>query len=175
VCSRAATKFTCPILAPLRHPMLSIHLRRARSIFSNALNFCHSAIAALVRPPCLYRPLRSPDMQRAGAPPCPDDLESGRLPALVLWRRQQAVEADARFFPPGTTLYNEEGDVFRIDTRLPSRWAIRRYASRFSGWRKGRWNAPNSATLNFAMRIPWTRLCVFAPCKPRLVENFECE
>jgi hypothetical protein len=30
---------------------LRIHVRPARSIFSNALNFCRSAIAALVRSP----------------------------------------------------------------------------------------------------------------------------
>ena len=47
------------------------HISPARSIFSNALNFCRSAIAALVRSPWRYCPFRSP----AGpplplAPPC---------------------------------------------------------------------------------------------------------
>src|SRR5215831_19171413 len=37
-----------------------VHVRPARSILSNALNFCCSAIAALVRSPCRYCPLRWP-------------------------------------------------------------------------------------------------------------------
>jgi hypothetical protein len=45
---------------------LCIYVRPARSIFSNALNFCRSAIAALVRSPWRYCPLRSP-----GGPPLP--------------------------------------------------------------------------------------------------------
>jgi hypothetical protein len=45
---------------------LRIHVRPARSIFSSALNFRCSAIAALVRSPCRYCPLRSP-----GGPPLP--------------------------------------------------------------------------------------------------------
>jgi hypothetical protein len=43
-----------------------IHARPVRSIFSNALNFCRSAIAALVRSPCRYCPFRLP-----GGPPLP--------------------------------------------------------------------------------------------------------
>src|SRR6516165_10583049 len=45
---------------------LRVHARPARSIFSNALNFCRSAIAALVRSPCQYCPFRLP-----GGPPLP--------------------------------------------------------------------------------------------------------
>jgi hypothetical protein len=43
-----------------------VHVKPARSIFSNALNFCRSAIAALVRSPWRYWPFRSP-----GGPPLP--------------------------------------------------------------------------------------------------------
>src|SRR5262249_33950625 len=43
-----------------------IHLQPGRDILSNALNFCRSAIAALVRSPCRYCPFRSP-----GGPPVP--------------------------------------------------------------------------------------------------------
>ena len=47
---------------------LRVHARPARSIFSNALNFCHSAIAALVRSPWLYLPI--PFARRATATAC---------------------------------------------------------------------------------------------------------
>src|SRR5262249_46974283 len=43
-----------------------IDLRPGGSFFGNALNFCRSAIAALVRSPCRYCPFRSP-----GGPPLP--------------------------------------------------------------------------------------------------------
>src|SRR5215472_4677592 len=41
-------------------PLDVFYVRPARSIFSNALNFCCSAIAALVRSPCRYCPFRLP-------------------------------------------------------------------------------------------------------------------
>ena len=53
-------------LCLLRRSILRIHARPARRIFSNALNFCRSAIAVLVRSPCRYCPFRSP-----GGPPLP--------------------------------------------------------------------------------------------------------
>jgi hypothetical protein len=43
-----------------------VHVRPARSILRSALNFCCSAIAALVRSPCRYWPFRLP-----GGPPLP--------------------------------------------------------------------------------------------------------
>jgi len=46
------------------HALLRLHVRPARSIFSNAVNFRRSAIAALVCSPWRYWPFRSP-----GAPP----------------------------------------------------------------------------------------------------------
>jgi hypothetical protein len=46
------------------HSTLRVQRRPARSIFSNALNFCRSAIAALVRSPWRYCPFRAP----GGAP-----------------------------------------------------------------------------------------------------------
>jgi hypothetical protein len=52
-----------------------IHISPARSIFSKALNFCRSAIAALVRSPLRYCPFRSP-----GGPPLPLAPPCNRLP-----------------------------------------------------------------------------------------------
>jgi hypothetical protein len=50
---------------------LGIHVRPTWSIFSNALNFCRSATAALVRSPCRYCPLRLPGGAPLPlAPPC---------------------------------------------------------------------------------------------------------
>src|SRR5215813_11582506 len=51
--------------APAPH-FMRVHVRPARSIFSNALNFCCSAIAALGRLSCRYCPLRL-----QGGPPLP--------------------------------------------------------------------------------------------------------
>jgi len=55
---------------------LSVHVRPARSIFSNALNFCCSAIAVLVRSPCRYCPFRLPGGPPLPlAPPCIDNAQ----------------------------------------------------------------------------------------------------
>jgi hypothetical protein len=60
-----------------------IHVRPARSIFSNALNFCRSATAALLRSPWRYFPLRLPN----GAP----------LPGAPPWKRHRPfIVAGAR-------------------------------------------------------------------------------
>jgi hypothetical protein len=55
----------------MHFPTLRIHVRPARSIFSNAPNFCRSAIAALVRSPWRYCPFRLPvGPPLPLAPPC---------------------------------------------------------------------------------------------------------
>jgi hypothetical protein len=57
---------------------LRVQVRPVRSIFSNALNFCRSAIAALVRSPCRYCPFRL-----AGGPRCRRTTEFGRLGGIA--------------------------------------------------------------------------------------------
>jgi len=61
------------------HPILRIHVRPALSILSNALNLRCSAIAALVRSPWRYCPLRSPGgLPLPFAPPCSHRRSCGR-------------------------------------------------------------------------------------------------
>src|SRR5262245_31247496 len=56
---------------PPHFSALGVYVRPARSILSNALNFCRFAIAALVRSPCRYCPFHSPGGAPLPlAPPC---------------------------------------------------------------------------------------------------------
>jgi hypothetical protein len=71
---------------------MRVHVRPARSIFSNALKFRRSAIAALVRSPCRYCPFRAPGGPPLLAYPLPDRAASSED-----FEAQQRLVTSVRF------------------------------------------------------------------------------
>src|SRR2546426_11392442 len=106
---RSTVRLTFPAIATSERPhaappekrctnhALLVHVRPARSIFSNALNFCRSAIAALVRSPCRYCPFRSP-----GGAPLPLAPPCNRQRPFFVAGDRQGLPLLVRALPPAT-------------------------------------------------------------------------